>query len=316
LFADDTTLYLSHSNIEQLILILNSELRKITDFFRASKISLHPKKSKFMVFSNSPQIRSSNIEIKINFNNVNEDLDDLKTNIIQVMCNDNIPAIRFLGIYFDPLLNFKYHVSIVNSKLSKALFVLRSVKNYLTQKSLKSIYFALFHCHLIYCLPVFSSTSPSTLKKTETLQKSAVRIISQSKYNAHTEPIFKNLKIIPFNGLIEFFNLQFMQQFINDLLPASFREMWTTIEERRRESTLVLRNGNTLDIPFSRLSSSALQPLIKMPKSWIEFTREDIKIIRNKLEFKRLLKLYFLERLSPTVYCTRLICPVCSNITS
>jgi ribosome recycling factor len=90
--------------------------------------------------------------------------------------------------------------------------------------------------------------------------------------------------------------------------------MWSTIEERRRESTLVLRNGNSLDIPFSRLTSSSLQPLVKMPKTWIEFSREDIKIIRNKLEFNSALKKYFLEKLSAIVRCNRLICPVCLDV--
>jgi hypothetical protein len=62
--------------------------------------------------------------------------------------NSEVPAMRFLGVYFDPSLNFKYHVEKLLSKLSRALYTLRSVKNVLTPKSLKSLYYSLFHCHL------------------------------------------------------------------------------------------------------------------------------------------------------------------------
>ena len=49
--------------------------------------------------------------------------------------------------------------------------------------------------------------------KNFTKQKMAIRIIAGLKYNAHTEPSFKSLKILPFPDLIEFFSLQFMQRF-------------------------------------------------------------------------------------------------------
>jgi len=45
------------------------------------------------------------------------------------------------------------------------------------------------------------------------MQKTAVRLINQAKYNEHTEPIFKNLKILPFDKLKKFFNLQIMQRY-------------------------------------------------------------------------------------------------------
>ena len=47
----------------------------------------------------------------------------------------------------------------------------------------------------------------------------ALRTIAGLKYNDHTEPTFKKLEILPFPNLIEFFNLQFMQQFVQKFLP-------------------------------------------------------------------------------------------------
>jgi len=109
LFADDTTLLLSHSDINILTVLVNIEFKKVVDFFRLKKLSLHLQKTKFMVFSNSPLVKDMQINIYINFNNDDENIPELISSIDRVHYNDDIPAIRFLGVYFDPQLNFKYH---------------------------------------------------------------------------------------------------------------------------------------------------------------------------------------------------------------
>ena len=108
LFADDTTLLYSHENIDELILIVNSEFRKVVQFFRQHKLSLHPLKTKFIVFSNSPVVKNMNIQLFINCNN-DDEADPLKCfPISRVSPNDDIPAVRFLGVFFDQFqLSFK-----------------------------------------------------------------------------------------------------------------------------------------------------------------------------------------------------------------
>ncbi len=56
----------------------------------------------------------------------------------------------------------------------------------------------------------------------------ALRTIAGLKYNDHTEPTFKKLEILPFPNLIEFFNLQFMQRFVQKFLPEAFNSTWIT----------------------------------------------------------------------------------------
>jgi hypothetical protein len=56
--------------------------------------------------------------------------------------------------HFDPHLNFKFHVQQLSLKLSRALFQLRRVKNVLSEDALKTLYFSLFHCHLVYAIEI------------------------------------------------------------------------------------------------------------------------------------------------------------------
>ena len=62
----------------------------------------------------------------------------------------------------------------------------------------------------------------------EYLNSYKITVINGAKYNAHTEPLFKELCILPVDKLIEFFNLQFMQNFIQGFLPISFNNVWIT----------------------------------------------------------------------------------------
>ena len=101
-----------------------------------------------MVFSNSPVVKNMNVHLFMNCNNDGES-DPIKcTPISRVTPNDDIPAIRFLGVFFDQELNFNFHLKILSSKLSKALYILRSSTNFSTRKALKSVYYALFHSDL------------------------------------------------------------------------------------------------------------------------------------------------------------------------
>ncbi len=49
LFADDTTLLDSDSKITNLLPRVNEEFKKVV-YFRAHKLALHPKKTKFVIF--------------------------------------------------------------------------------------------------------------------------------------------------------------------------------------------------------------------------------------------------------------------------
>ena len=94
------------------------------------------------------------------------------------------PHFKFLGVYFDPNLNFKKHISYINSKLSKSLFYLRSTKNFLNQKALKHIYYATFHSNLIYAIHIWSAVPASSYNQLYLKQKAALKIIGNSKYNS------------------------------------------------------------------------------------------------------------------------------------
>ena len=107
LFADDTTLFKSHENLQILTQMVNSEFQKIVSFFCSHRLSLHPDKTKFMLFNSSNVREIPNIFINYNDPNV---VTITPTNaIIPMSCinSSDYPFVKFLGVFFDPQLNFK-----------------------------------------------------------------------------------------------------------------------------------------------------------------------------------------------------------------
>ena len=58
MFADDTNLFCSNKKIKPLFLKANLELRKISEWFRANKLSLNEDKTRFILF-HRPQDRDN-----------------------------------------------------------------------------------------------------------------------------------------------------------------------------------------------------------------------------------------------------------------
>ncbi len=57
------------------------------------------------------------------------------------------------------------------------------------------------------------------------------------------------------DALCKFFNLQFMQHFIQDFMPDSFNNMWSLNAYRRNaEFHIALRNDDIFDVPLARTS--------------------------------------------------------------
>jgi hypothetical protein len=116
--------------------------------------------------------------------------------------NKDKQAYKLLGMHFDEHLSFDYHINKLTKKLNKSLFCINRAKHFLNKKSPITLYYALIHSHLTYCPIIISSTTNKNLTLINNTQKKAVRIVTGSKYNEHTGPIFSELEILPYPKLI------------------------------------------------------------------------------------------------------------------
>ncbi len=208
LYADDTSLYSTLSafnvNVSQTSCkLINAELNKINDWFKLNKLSLNAKKTKCMIF-HMPQKRLPPVHFEIDGTN------------IEVVENFN-----FLGIIINKQLNWNSHIEYISGKISITIGVLNRIKHQVPLEVLVTVYNTLLLSHINYGILLWGHIS----KRIHKLQKKALRIITLSKYNAHTEPLFKQLNLLKVFDIHKLNKLKFYFKFINNELPQYFQEL-------------------------------------------------------------------------------------------
>ena len=124
-----------------MIELLTIELKKISYWFRTNELSLHPKKTQFIIFSKNEDNHNFNdINVEVNHNNDDQNNEDLITKLSCVNINNDTPAIKFLGVYLDPKLNFKYYIDMTHSKITRSLYTINTAKHLIDKTALKSLY--------------------------------------------------------------------------------------------------------------------------------------------------------------------------------
>ena len=184
LFADDSTLTCSfnHSNIELMKIELERELLKVDKWLSSNRIKLNANKSNFIIFSYRKNLRIDNIYFGDNLLN-------------------QVSTTKFLGIYVDEHLNFKYHIDQMLQKVSRSIGLLFKLKYFLPKNVLLTLYNSLILPYFNYGIVLWHNSPHISLNRVIVAQKRAVRAICQLGYNDHTNNYFKDLNILKIDDL-------------------------------------------------------------------------------------------------------------------
>ncbi len=196
LFADDTTCLAENNNLNDLIDYVNSELNKLAIWFKANRMAVNVSKTNYIIF----RTRGKKIDLNgksIVFNSNDPDSPHAEPNLIQNIerIHDNhidpkMQSFKLLGVFLDENLTLNKHVNHTTAKLSRALYLLERVKHFVSSGAMRKLYFSLLHSHLLYCINILSCTSQTNINKIMTMQKKAIRIVTNAPYNSHTNPLF------------------------------------------------------------------------------------------------------------------------------
>ena len=124
LYADDTVIYYSWSNIRDLEQKLNSDLTNLCQWFNNNFLTLNVSKCKFVLFGSQRKVRScSQLSLKIN-DHVLERKDSFK----------------YLGVTIQENLSWSDHIEILSRKISQRLSLLRRIRHLLPLHARLTIY--------------------------------------------------------------------------------------------------------------------------------------------------------------------------------
>ena len=156
LFADDTNLHLSHSNVKTLQIQVSLEMKNIENSISENKLTINYK-SAFMVISNISN-PNSDFQISINDNPI-----------------DRTNTVKYLGVYLNSDLSWKTHIDYLAKRLSKVCGMIYKLHHFVPARTLKVVYFSMFDSVLQYSLLNWGRACKSYLQKLSILQNKIIR---------------------------------------------------------------------------------------------------------------------------------------------
>ena len=254
LFADDTTVVKSGTNLNDLYRDMNSELSNLENWCLANKLSLNAKKTKYIVFK--PK--------KTHVHHHNLNFGGVKIERIGHDCKVN--AFKFLGHWVDDSLNWDFHTNKLINKLNSTNYILAKTKNIFPLGVRKTIYSALAQSHLVWGSAVTGATSNSNLNKIEATQNKIIRNLFNMKYNSHTLPVFYEHKLLKARDLIYYSQVLIGYKYRQGYLPNIFNKLliysYEAGDRSRREDCL------NFHIPPNYGKGGLRYPLTEIIKSW------------------------------------------------
>ena len=131
---------------------------------------------------------------------------------------ERVDHFNFLGVVIDKQISWKYHTEMLSNKISKYCGVLSRLKKYLPLFIPRTMYFSMVQSHLNYGLFAWGFESNRIIK----LQKRCVRIITRSTYNAHTQPLMKQLNILSVPDMLLLNSMKFYYKYKRNEAPNYF----------------------------------------------------------------------------------------------
>ena len=146
LFADDTSIFYSHSDPNCLEFVLNDELSNFEVWMRCFMLSVNIKKTNYIIFK--PRQKKLDKSFSLYFAN-----QSLK----------QVNVTKFLGVHIDGHFTWKPHISFVCKKISRSVGIILRCRYYLSSKSKLTLYYTLIYPCITYCNFAWSSTYVTNL---------------------------------------------------------------------------------------------------------------------------------------------------------
>ena len=209
MFADDSNLFLSGKDPNQLIKTMNDELVHIVKWLQVNKLSINLKKTHFMIF------RKRKVKIilkeKIVINNVK---------ISQV------EKTKFLGVMIDHNLTFIHHMKYTKGKIAKAVGILYRGKKFFSEITMKTLYNVFVYPYLLYCVEVWGKNCDSYLEPVLKKQRHALRLITGVSKRTPKTHIREKYELLILHEIYVYAVQLFMFKVFHKKVPLTFQSFY------------------------------------------------------------------------------------------
>ena len=274
LFADDTNIFMADSNLNRLQTNMNTELKKVNEWLKCNFLSLNTSKTKFLLFEHG---RTSPKNFFVNMNGKRI---------------EKSSEIKYLGIYLDDKLTFKYHIDILCTKISKTVGIISKLRHYTDLKTLKLVYYGLIYPHLLYGIIIWGNSNVN-ITKLQNKQNKIINLMHFSNMGNSFDPMsYKRSDLLKIKELCLVQTSLFTFDFYNKKLPIIFNDYLKRRNQNINIATRANENNYYQQFTGSKYANACIKSTAVI--SWTKVPN-NIKDIHMKHVFKKRFQRYLLN---------------------
>jgi len=214
LFADDTTILHSHSDINELSRVVNYELSFVYDWITCNNLRINLSKTNFIIFG--PKIRTNTINIHLK----------ISDNVLL-----RVDSAKFLGVIISSNLSWYEHICNISKKNSKNIGIMYKLKNKFPFHIKKLLYNCLILPYLTYCVSIWGFSPKSHLEILNLSQNFYIRVLFNLKKFDHITFFLTSSKVLRVKDLhivysllllFKIMKLNYCLHFITDLMKYKY----------------------------------------------------------------------------------------------
>ena len=232
-YADDTCLLNKNKSLKRLKKLLNLDLKILTAWLKANKISLNASKTEILIFRNPKKPLNYDLKLKLDGHRLYQS-----------------KYVKYLGVLIDPYLRWDYHIKTLAPKLSRAVGMLAKMRHFLTTEILRNLYFGIFYSIMTYGAQVWGQHNNAHVRRISKLNDKAIRIMNFAKYHDDPSEHYKNLNILKFQDIIKLNNYLYIHDHFNLNLPTSLLDNFKFIKTSHNHNTRI-SGANCVELPKS-----------------------------------------------------------------
>ena len=202
---------------------------------------------------------------------------------------DRVNVSKFLGVFIDERLNFKFHVNSLRKKISRSVGILKRVSYFVPANILKNLYYSFLYPHFVYGVVVWGGTGSCNTRKMSSLHSRALLTVFGS---SDTDTLLRN-GILNFDSILQFFILikffTLRDNHLNNNLLCSLNQVTPIHNHSTRFS-----NSSNYNIPQFRISKAQNSFIYKAIKFWNSLP-VPLQNLPNNFSFKKGLKNHLLS---------------------
>lgn len=264
LFADDNTIYITCTDLNDGIRMLNEDLARVNDWLNLNKMKLNVNKSNYIIFNNN---QSDEMEetVKINGMDISK-VDEVKT----------------LGMKVNKNFKMDAHVNYIIKKVAKKIGFMSRIGRNLTLQSRSTVYKSIISPHFEYCPSLLFTCNKNEIDLLQKQQNKAMRIVLRCPKDTSVKSMLNELQLLSVRQRIFYLTMTRIFKLKNGLLPKQLCEMVSFVGEVQK---YWLRNEHDFRIIQVKKASTQKSMMI----SGLRFFNNlpsDIKRETNAIKFK------------------------------